>query len=97
MELWPDFIRGHSRVASAVTSLGRWNEARKVYGHILKLDSGNLVAKQGLEDCSLREQRMKAEREKELARLVQEKKRREEEEAKSMRDVEEVDTKSSRC
>ena len=55
------------------------------------------MAKRGLEDCRLREQRMKAEREKELARLVQEKKRREEEETKSMRDVEEVDTKSSRC
>ena len=40
---------------------------------------------------------MNAEREKELARLNQEKKRREEEETKSMRDVEEVDTKSSRC
>ena len=54
------------------------------------------MAKRGLEDCRLREQRMNAEREKELARLDQEKKRREEEETKSMRDVEEVDTKSSR-
>ena len=57
----------------------------------------NWMAKRGLEDCRLREQRMKAERDKELARLVQEKKRREEEETTYMRDVEEVDIFLFRC
>lgn len=71
VELKPDFVKGHSRVASAMASLGRWNEARKVYGHILgKLDGKNEMAKRGLDDCRVREERVREERERELARLV---------------------------
>jgi len=83
VELKPDFVKGHSRVASAMASLGRWNEARKVYGHILgKMDGGNLMAKKGLEDCRMREERVRKERERELVRLVSEEKRREKGETK---------------
>merc|ERR1712176_631408 len=32
--LKPSFAKGHSRMASAMLSLGRWNEARAVYNHI---------------------------------------------------------------
>ena len=78
VSLKPDFVKGHSRLASSMLSLGRWNEARSVYNHILKsLDKENAVAKKGLEDCRERELKAKA-AELEMIRLAQEAKEKEE-------------------
>jgi len=72
VELKPDFVKGHSRLASSMMGLSRWNEARHVYKHILSsLDKDNSVAKKGLEDCRVREQKAK-EAEMEMMRPVQE-------------------------
>ena len=59
IELKPDFVKGHSRLATSLGSLGRWNEARKAYRHILSLDESNEIAKKGLEDCRLLELKAK--------------------------------------
>jgi len=76
-----------------MASLGRWNEARRVYGYVLKeLDCGNLVAKRGLEDCRVREERGREERERELARLAKEENRRQEGETKRTDDHGDNDT-----
>jgi len=71
VSLKPEFVKGHSRLASSMISLGRWNEARNVYKHILSsLDTDNDVAKKGLQDC--REKELKAnEAEFEMIRLAQ--------------------------
>ena len=71
VSLKPEFVKGHSRLASAMMSLSRWNEARNVYKHILSsLDTDNDVAKKGLQDC--REKELKAkEAEIELIRSAQ--------------------------
>lgn len=89
VELKPDFAKGHSRLASSMISLGRWNEARGVYKHILnKLDRDSAVAKKGLEDCRERELKAK-EMEREMLRQVQsqnedEEKKKQEEAEKEM-------------
>jgi Putative Zn-dependent protease, contains TPR repeats len=73
--LKPDFVKGHNRLAASMMSLGRWNEARSVYMNVLSsLDKENEVAKKGLEDCRLGEQR-KREAELEMIRLAEEAKR----------------------
>lgn len=60
VELKPDFVKGHSRLATSLGSLGRWNEARNAYRHILSsLDESNEIAKKGLEDCRLLELKAK--------------------------------------
>jgi tetratricopeptide (TPR) repeat protein len=75
VSLKPDFVKGHNRLAASMMSLGRWNEARNVYRNVLNsLDEDNEVAKKGLEDCRLGEQR-KREAELEMIRLAQEAKR----------------------
>jgi len=80
VELKPDFVKGHSRVASSMLSLGRWNEARKVYDHILKkMDPNNAVAKKGLDDCKKREDHAKKQ-EREFLRFAEEEAKRKEEE-----------------
>jgi len=75
--LKPEFVKGHSRLASSMISLGRWNEARNVYKHILSsLDKANDVAKYGLQDC--REKELKAkEAEREMIQLAQQVKEKE--------------------
>ena len=86
--LQPDFVKGHSRLASAMISLGRWNEARGVYRHILKdLDEDNAVAKKGLEDCRERELKAK-EMEREMLKRVQLQKEEEEKKKKQQEDAE---------
>ena len=71
VSLKPEFVKGHSRLASSMISLGRWNEARNVYKHILfSLDKDNDVAKQGLRDCRERELKAK-EAEREMIMLAQ--------------------------
>jgi DnaJ family protein C protein 8 len=69
--LKPEFVKGHNRLAASMMSLGRWNEARNVYKHVLdQLDEQNEVAKKGLEDCRIGELR-KREAELEMIRLAQ--------------------------
>jgi len=56
VSLKPEFVKGYNRLASSLMSLGRWNEARNVYKHILSsLDKDNDVAKKGLQDCREKE------------------------------------------
>ena len=72
VELKPDFVKGHSRLASALYSLGRYNEARNVYKHILtELDPNHIVSKKGLDDCRSMEQQ-KQQSELEMLRRSQE-------------------------
>ena len=71
LSLKPDFVKGHNRLASSMMSLGKWNEAKNVYKHILSsLDADNDVAKKGLQDCREKEFRTK-EAENETVRSVQ--------------------------
>ena len=71
VSLKPDFVKGHNRLASSMMSLGKWNEAKNVYKHILSsLDADNDVAKKGLQDCREKEFRTK-EAENETVRSVQ--------------------------
>lgn len=73
VEIKPDFVKGHSRLANALFSLSRYNEARNVYMHILSdLDQNHEVAKQGLEDCRDRIQ-LKKQEEMNMLRQAQEK------------------------
>ena len=86
----PDFVKGHGRLASSMLSLGRWNEARSVYNHVLSsLDEENAVAKKGLEDCRITEQNAK-EAEMEMIRLAQETKEKAEAEAAKAKEKEKV-------
>lgn len=61
VELMPDFVKGHSRLAASLQSLQRYNEAISVFEHILSLDSDNENAKKGIEDCKLNDKRKKQE------------------------------------
>ncbi len=83
IDIKPDFVKGHSRLASSMLSLGRWNEARSVYRHILSnLDKDSAVAKKGIEDCRIREQKAnEAEREMILRRVQEAKENLDEETA----------------
>ena len=69
------FTKGYSRLAAAMMSLGRWGEAKKAYGTVLKREPKNAAAKRGMEDCRTRE--VAANR----AEMEQLKKQREEKEA----------------
>lgn len=72
VELKPDFVKGHSRLANALYSLGRYNEARNVFRHILsEMDPDHLVSKEGIDNCTEQEQRMK-QKEVEMLRHAQE-------------------------
>ena len=65
----PEFVKGYTRCASAVVSLGRYNEGIEIYRKVLKdLDPKNDVAKRGLEDCQ-KKIVQKRERESEMIRL----------------------------
>ena len=48
------FAKGHSRLAAALQSLGRWGPAKEAYERVLELDKENAVAKKGIEDCKER-------------------------------------------
>ena len=69
------FTKGYSRLAAAMMSLGRWGEAKKAYGTVLKREPKNAAAKRGMDDCRTRE--VAANR----AEMEQLKKQREEKEA----------------
>jgi len=48
----PTFIKGYTRCASAVVSLGRYREGLDLYRKVLKdLDAENAIAKRGIEGC----------------------------------------------
>ncbi len=95
VELKPDFVKGHSRLASSMISLGRLNEARGVYRYILKeLDCENVVAKKGLEDIRARELKVK-EQEREVFRRAQIVKEEEEEKKKKEKQEEEEKRKAA--
>ena len=67
------WAKGHTRLAAAMASLGRYNEAASVYSKVLnELDATNAVAKKGLEDCRSRQQKVREEKEKEASRLQME-------------------------
>ena len=51
VELDPKFIKGHSRLASALHSLKRYEQAYDAYKEVLKLDSQNEPAKKGASEC----------------------------------------------
>ena len=87
VSIQPDFVKGHNRLASSMLSLGRWNEARGVYRHILtNLDQGNEVARKGVEDCRIREQNAK-QAQMEMTKLAQQAKERAEADAKAKADA----------
>lgn len=66
----PDWAKGHSRLAAAMMSLGRFSEAQKTYCYILsKLDSNNFAATDGLDKCRKREKKQK-EIEREMIKLA---------------------------
>lgn len=84
------WAKGHTRLAAAMASLGRYNEAASVYSKVInELDPNNAVAKKGLEDCRLRQQKAREEKEKEASRLQMEldrQKAEKEEEEKRMKE-----------
>lgn len=82
------FVKGHSRLAAAMASLGRWAEARAAYGTVLSTDPNNQAAKKGVEDC--RERELAANRA-EVERL---KRIREEREAREKAEKEEAEAKA---
>ncbi|CAJ1953743.1 unnamed protein product [Cylindrotheca closterium] len=52
VELDPKFIKGHSRLASALHSLKRYEQAHDAYNQVLKLDATNPPAKKGAAECA---------------------------------------------
>ena len=76
IELDPAFIKGHSRVAAALYSLGRYGEAKIVFYRIQRLEKaqgksgGSDAAKKGIEDCERMEEKVKQWREQELERQL---------------------------
>jgi len=74
----PEWPKGYTRLAAAMESLGRYNEASKTYSKVLnELDPANAAAKKGLEICRARQQKQREEKERE-ARELQERIDREE-------------------
>lgn len=83
VELKPDFVKGHSRLANAMFCLGRYNEARGVYRRILsKLDENHEPSKKGIKDCGQRIQFMKQQEMEILLRAQEQSKKAEEAEKK---------------
>ncbi len=99
VELKPDFVKGHTRLATSLGSLGRWNEARAVYKHILsELDADNVIAKKGIEECreceiKAKELKMEMMRKAEEAKIAKEKEEKDAEEKKQESNVEDTDAK----
>ena len=65
-----DWVKGYTRLAAAMASLGRYGEAIKVYSSVFEYDAENAVAKRGIEDCRSKE-RQDVERRKEEAMMMQ--------------------------
>ena len=62
----PEYSKGHSRLAAALQSLGRHEQAKKAWEKVLKLDPNNQAAKKGLDISNeiLKAQKAKEEEEK---------------------------------
>lgn len=52
IELYPDDVSAHNRLAKALTKLGEYEEARKTYEQVLSLDPGNVIAKRNVQRLS---------------------------------------------
>ena len=73
VEIAPSWARGHTRLAAAMSSLGRHNEAAAVYARVLnELDPENEAARRGLEGCRARQQNAREEKEREASELQRE-------------------------
>lgn len=69
----PKWGKGHNRLAAAMASLGRYNEAVAVYTNVLnELDPTNDMAKRGLMECRARQQTVREEKEREASELQRE-------------------------
>ena len=69
----PTWCRGFTRLAAAMASLGRYNEAVAVYTKVLnELDPTNDMAKRGLEECRLKQHTVREEKEREASALQKE-------------------------
>eukprot|EP00571_Detonula_confervacea_P009564 CAMPEP_0172316470 /NCGR_PEP_ID=MMETSP1058-20130122/28365_1 /TAXON_ID=83371 /ORGANISM="Detonula confervacea, Strain CCMP 353" /LENGTH=684 /DNA_ID=CAMNT_0013030787 /DNA_START=11 /DNA_END=2065 /DNA_ORIENTATION=- len=69
----PLWAKGHTRLAAAMASLGRSNEAAAVYSKVLnELDPNNAVAKKGLEGCRSKQKQMNEAKEREASKLQME-------------------------
>lgn len=67
------WAKGHTRLAAAMVSLGRFNEAATVYSKVLnELDPDNKVAKAGLEGCRSKQRKARDDKEREATRLQME-------------------------
>ncbi|KAL7443760.1 hypothetical protein ACHAXM_009043 [Skeletonema potamos] len=65
--------KGHTRLAAAMMSLGRYGEAAEAYSTVLnQLDPNSEVAKQGLEDCRKKELQLREGKERELRKMQEE-------------------------
>ncbi|KAL3790949.1 hypothetical protein HJC23_004931 [Cyclotella cryptica] len=65
------WVKGYTRLAAAMASLGRYAEAAEVYSRVLgEMDGENVVARRGLEECRARERGV-SERRREEAEMVQ--------------------------
>ena len=64
------WAKGHTRLAAAMMSLGRYGEAAEAYSTVLnEVDPNNEVAKRGLEDCRTKEQQLREEKEREFRKM----------------------------
>jgi O-acetyl-ADP-ribose deacetylase (regulator of RNase III) len=73
VEYASSWAKGHTRLAAAMASLGRYNEAATVYSKVLnEMEPSNAVALSGLEDCRLKQQSAREEKEREASRLQME-------------------------
>lgn len=64
------WAKGHTRLAAAMMSLGRYGEAADAFSTVLnEVEPNNEVAKKGLEDCRKKEQQLREEKERELRKM----------------------------
>ncbi len=73
VEYASSWAKGHTRLAAAMASLGRYNEAATVYSKVLdEFEPSNAAALAGLEDCRSKQQSAREEKEREASRLQME-------------------------
>ncbi|KAL7534808.1 hypothetical protein ACHAXR_007260 [Thalassiosira sp. AJA248-18] len=87
------WAKGYTRLAAAMASLGRFNEAASVYSKVLKeLEPNNAVAKKGLEDCRSKQHKAREDKEKEARQMQMEldRKKTEKEEQEKQKKEEEM-------
>jgi tetratricopeptide (TPR) repeat protein len=51
VELDAAFVKGHSRLATALHALTRFEKAKESYQRVLELDPNDAAAERGVEDC----------------------------------------------